>query len=109
MNPIAHPTLAAGRWRQFPLMMQLAHVGSEVSRACSARTTGKHERMQNATERMLELLDGTIADPKNRARLRELCRLREVLCDFFVGNNEWGSTEDAWNRYFLHCAVAAKK
>jgi hypothetical protein len=37
MTAVAHPSLAAGRWRTFSLMEQLAHVGSEVERALNWR------------------------------------------------------------------------
>ena len=108
MNPPMHPELAAGRWHTFPLMLQLAHVGSEVSRACKAKDNNDHERLWFALERMLELLDLTIGDPKNRYRLRELCRAREVLCDCLVGGNTYHSTTPSLDRYFLQFAIAAK-
>jgi len=106
-NPM-HTELAAGRWQSFPLALQLAHVGSEVSRACNAKKMGNDVRMQSALPRMLELFDLTIADPKNRYRLRELCRAREVLCDFLVGNNVYHSTDVSLDRYFLQFAAASK-
>ena len=34
---VQHRDLAAGRWQSFPLMVQLAHVGSEVERALTWR------------------------------------------------------------------------
>lgn len=109
MNPPLHTELAAGRWQSFPLALQLAHVGSEVSRACRAKKMGNDVRMQSALLRMLELLDLTVTDPKNRHRLRELCRAREVLCDFLVGENAYHSTSVSLNRYFLQFAAAAKR
>jgi hypothetical protein len=57
--------------------------------------------------RGLELLDLTIADPRHRRRLKELTRLREVLLDYFVGPNEYGSTDVAWRRYFHAFGMAA--
>lgn len=104
-----HTELAAGRWQSFPLALQLTHVGSEVSRACRAKNTGNDVRMQSAFFRMLELMDLTIADPKNRYRLRELCRTREVLCDFLIGDNAYDSTDVSLDRYFLQFATAAKR
>lgn len=43
---------------------------------------------------MLELLDLTIEDPRWRGtgRLKELLRLREVLCDLFYGDNVYNTT-----------------
>ena len=104
-----HTELAAGRWATFPLALQLAHIGSEVSRACKAKEMGNTTRIDSAVERMLELIDLTIADPKNRHRLRELCRMREVLCDFLVGDNLYHSTGPSFDRYFLQFAAAAKR
>jgi hypothetical protein len=109
MNPQGHTELAAGRWQSFPLSLQLAHVGSEVSRANKAKNAGNDARMEAAVGRMLELLDLTIADPKHRHRLRELCRIREVLCDFFAGDNAYQSTDASLDRYFLQFATAARR
>lgn len=50
-------------------------------------------------DRCLELLDLTIA-PQNGLRRRELLRAREVLCDFFLGDNVYGSTAEDLQRYY---------
>ena len=91
------------------MVLQLAHVGSEVSRACKAKTLGYYPRMQSALFRAIELFDLTIADPKNRHRLREVCRAREVVCDFLVGENRYHSTKESLDRYFLQFAIASKR
>lgn len=108
MPPI-HKDLAGGRWNTFSLVEQLANVGSEVSRALRAKSAGQTDRMTRALERGLELFDLTIADPKNRKRLREVCRAREVVCDFFYGDNEYGSTPESLDRYFLYFARVARR
>lgn len=97
---VHHRELAAGRWRSLSLMEQLANTGSEVERALKWAAKGNAELSALAVDRGLELLDLTIADPKNRGRLKELTRLREVLADYFFGSNEYGSSPDAWHRYF---------
>ena len=52
-------------------------------------------------KRALELLDLTITSRiKAHHSTHELLRLREVLCDYFTGDNEYGSTPDSLNRYF---------
>ena len=106
-SPI-HSSLAEGRWKTFSLAFQLANVGSDVGRALKAKQEGRADRITAPFDRALELLDLTIADPKHRYRLKELCRLREVLCDFFCGDNEYRSNPDAIDRYFLEFAVAAR-
>jgi hypothetical protein len=54
-----------------------------------------------------ELLGLAIADPWYRGRLKELTRLREVLLDYFLGENRFGSTESSWRSYFHAYGLAA--
>ncbi len=79
---IQHRTLAAGRWDLLPFAEQMANVGSEVERTISWRKKGRPDFSERAFERALELLDLTVADRRNRKRLRELLRVREALADF---------------------------
>ena len=60
-----------------------------------------------AFERALELLDLTIEDKKNRLRLKELLRLREVLADYFQFDNIYNSTDKKWQSYFYAFNYAA--
>ena len=79
MKPLIHKGLGDGRWFTFSIYEQLGNVGSEFERAARAFERGDYERFEKAFERMLELLDLTVEDPKWRThhRLRELLRLRE--------------------------------
>jgi hypothetical protein len=54
-------------------------------------------------------MDLTIADPRLRGRRKELCRVREIVCDYFAGENRYGSTPESLDRYFLPYAVAARR
>ncbi len=103
-----HTGLAAGRWQSLPLAEQLGNVGSEVGRALRAKRQGNDQRMWAALVRGLELIDLTLADPANAGRRREICRAREVVCDFIVGNNEYGSTAESLDAYFRRFALAAR-
>ncbi len=94
-----HKNLANGRWQEFSLMEQMANIGSEIERALNWRKKDK-KYSQMAFERALELFDLTMADPKNKTRLMEIARVREVLCDYFLGNNNYSSTEQNWKDYF---------
>lgn len=102
-----HSGLTDTRWQAFSLVEQLANVGSEVERAMSWSRKGQAEYSTNAVYRGLELLAMTIADPRHRGRLKELTRLREVLLDYFLGPNEFGSSDAAWHRYFHAFGTAA--
>ena len=103
-----HKELASGRWNKLNLAEQLANVGSEVERAISWRDKNNPDYSQRAFERSLELLDLTIVDPKNIHRLREIVRVREVLADYFISDNIYGSSDDLWRRYFLAFNYAAR-
>ena len=104
---VQHPSLAAGRWQTFSLVEQLAHVGSEVERALNWLNKNNLEYSRLALDRALELLNLTIADPRHRHRLKEMTRLREALLDFFLGTNEFRSTEKSWRNYFFSFAYAS--
>jgi hypothetical protein len=84
----------------------MANIGSEVERTIKWKNKNK-EYSDKALERALELIDLTLADPKNRIRLREVARMREVLVDYFYYNNIYGSTDELWRKYFYSFNYAA--
>ncbi|MBU2037160.1 hypothetical protein KJ866_03135, partial [Patescibacteria group bacterium] len=87
-----HRELAQGRWQKLSFFEQMANVGSEVARTINWRDKNS-QYSQAAFERALELLDLTIDDDKNKKRLRELLRVREVMADYFQFDNIYGSTD----------------
>jgi len=109
MGQPLHASLAAGRWFEMTLLEQLANIGSEVGRATRAKSQGNEQRLAGALDRALELFDLTLADDRWRDRLREVARAREIVCDFLVGDNEYGSTAESLDRYFLPFATAARR
>lgn len=105
---IQHKNLAGGRWMEMNFAEQMANVGSEVERTIKWKNKGNTEYSRMAFERALELLDITIADEKNRKKLKELMRLREVLADYFAFNNTYQSTDKSWQNYFYAFNFAAR-
>jgi hypothetical protein len=106
---VQHPQLAAGKWLNVPFLEQMANIGSEVGRAITWKNKKNIEYFELAFRRAVELLDLTIQDGKNRCRLKELLRVREALADYFLFNNEYGSTDEKWNKYFYGFNFAARK
>jgi len=96
-----HAALAGGKWQKMSFAEQMSNVGSEVNRAILWREKNNLGYSKKAFERSLELLTLTIADLKNKKRLKELTRLYEILVDDFSYNNEYGSTNKSWQNYFL--------
>jgi hypothetical protein len=103
-----HRELAAGRWKLLSFVEQMANVGSEVERTISWKAKGRPDFSARAFDRAIELLDLTIGHVRNRARLKELLRVREALADCFVFDNSYHSTPESWQRYF-HCFLMAAR
>jgi hypothetical protein len=95
------------RWHNLSLMEQLANVGSEVERALNWKEKSNIEYAALAFERALELIDYTTEGLKDFYRLKELKRLREVLVDYFAGQNIYQSSAGAFRNYFYGFNYAA--
>ncbi|MEP6742754.1 MAG: hypothetical protein ABJB61_09670 [bacterium] len=101
-----HPSLADGRWFTMSLAEQLGNVGSEYERALRWKQRDE-THFQNALDRLLELLDLTISDRRWRNhRLKELVRLREVICEELCGDKRWGEAD--LRNYFLYFGLLAR-
>lgn len=65
--------------------------------------------IKNSTERALELMGLSLDSPRNKNRLKEIARTREILVDFFVGENQFGTSSEFLRKYFLQFTYAARK
>lgn len=103
-----HANLAQGRWYELTLAEQMGNIGSEISRAC-----GWHDRdsqqFHHAIFRALDLIDLTVADKRRLDVLKEILRVREVLCDTVFGPSQYGTSLADMDRYFFQFALAARK
>lgn len=106
---IQHKELAGGRWHKLPFLEQMANIGSEVERALNWKSKDNMIYCQQAFERALELIDLALDDPRNTSRLKELVRVREAMVDYFMGANQFSSTEASWRKYFSGFAYAARR
>lgn len=106
---IQHTDLAAGRWQQLTFFEQMANIASEVERSLNWRSRNNPGYSQRAFERALELIDLTLAGLKRPSCLRELARVREAMVDYFLGKNEYASSDVAWRKYFSPFTYAARR
>lgn len=104
-----HQDLAAGRWKTMSFCEQMANVGSEIERAFNWRKKNNLPYSQKAVERALELLELTIDCIPQKTHLRELTRTREVILDFFMGDNFYNMNISSFKKYFYYFGVAARK
>ena len=114
MTVYQHKTLADGRWNSFSFSQQMANIGSEVSRAIKWKKKGRTDQMEKAVIRCLELIDLTVLSRQKHiaktgrgsdGTIRELMRNREVICDYFFGDNEYDSKDESLMKYFDQFAM----
>ena len=103
-----HKDLASGRWGRLSFLEQMANIGSEVERALNWQIKDNAAYSQKAFERALELIDLTLDSVTVSTRFKELARVREAIADYFVGANQFKSTETSWRKYFLPFAYAVR-
>ncbi|PIP33741.1 hypothetical protein COX69_03100 [Candidatus Falkowbacteria bacterium CG_4_10_14_0_2_um_filter_48_10] len=101
-----HSAQSEGAWNDRSFLFQMANIGSEIFRAL--KWQGKDKGIaERAFFRSLELFDLTAGDHKNRARLKEILRSREAWADFFYFDNDYNTTREQWEKYFLEFNYAA--
>ncbi len=104
-----HKDLVAGRWKTMNFCEQMANVGSEVERAFNWREKNNLPYSQKAVIRALELLELTIENVSKKNYLKELTRTREVILDFFMGENFYNMNISSFKKYFYYFGIVARK
>lgn len=94
-------------WSRLSLVEQMANIGSEVGRTIIWKRK-KPEYARMAFYRALDLFSKTIKDTKNKSRLKEICRAKEMLIDWWLGNRLYRSTDQEWTKYFTQFNYAAR-
>lgn len=100
-EPTLHGGLTHERWERLSLADQLANIGTEVARAARAKNRQDHSRLQQHFDLALELFAFTLDDERWRNQRVEIGRAREIVCDFLAGDNEYESTAESLDAYFL--------
>ena len=101
-----HKDLTREKWFGLDFFSQMANIGAEIGRAINWKERDKNSS-EAALYRGLELLDLTIQVKKNKKKLKELCRLREIIADYFCFDNIYESTAEDLNNYFYLFGYAA--
>lgn len=104
-----HKDLASGRWGEMRFCEQMANIGSEIERAINWLEKKKPEYSEKAFFRGLELLELTIANVSQKKRIGELTRLKEVVLDFFIGDNNYQSSSVSLKKYFYYFNFEARR
>ena len=97
------------RWQTLSFYQQQGNIASELSRAIKFKEQKDDGHMKSSLWRLLELVDLTIDDQKNRPRLRELCRFKEVLSDWYCQTNVYSVNPESLKDYCLNFAMLARK
>ena len=95
------------RWFQLSIYDQLWNIWSEIWRSINNKKTWNLERYNESILRAYELIDMSMADPRWRktAKLKEICRLRETISDYFFWNNEYNTSSEYLEKYFFAISV----
>ncbi len=107
MSNIQHIKQAQGDWQKKSFLEQMANIGSEVYRAIDWKEKNK-EYSDIAFIRSLELFDLTKKSKLTPSQYRELTRIREIWVDYFKYDNQYKSTKESINSYFMYLTVAYK-
>ncbi len=103
-----HVDLQNDRWYRLSLVEQMANIGSEIERAIKWKNKGNSEYGTMANIRALELFDLTLNDKRHGEGMKEIARARELWLDYFVGDNQYGQTEEEWKKYFHAFTFASR-
>lgn len=96
------------RWWTLPLVQQLGNIGSEVGRA--AKWQGKDEEsFWGAVTRAVELFDLTQSDKRWYKRRNEINRAKEFFADAVLGGQEYKTSLQDLERYFMQFALVAMR
>lgn len=96
------------RWHKLSLAQQMGNIGSEAQRAFSLQKGGEEKQKEKSIDRFLELIDLSLADKRWQKRCLEICRVREILCDYFFAKNSFGNSFENLINYFNAFALTIK-
>ena len=79
-----HQTLTEEKWGTFPFYKQLIMIGNELNRAKNWIENNDVKKVKTCYERAFELFYLTIACLKDKRKLKELLRAKEMLGALYI-------------------------
>jgi hypothetical protein len=105
-----HASLTAERWSRFSLDQQVLMIANEMHRATALQGAGDRASLERAYERVLRLVDLTVAVQPRLTLRRELLRWRDLVAALFVGSDEAPADHrDAFRALLLLRPAASKQ
>ena len=87
-------------WFAMPVSLQISNIGSEVARAIRYKNKGDQQKAANFCNKAIEFLKIIEEDPKNKRRKAEFDFCIEELTDYFLGSNEYQTTDKMLSSYY---------
>lgn len=104
-----HATLSAERWARFGLDQQILMIANDMSRASSLLGPETRPSLRRSYERVLRLVDLTVATQRRRGLRRELLRWRDLVAALYVAPEPAAKDHAAAFRCLLQLTPAAAK
>jgi hypothetical protein len=79
-----HASLSPERWSAFSRGQQILMIGNEMNRASRLLRLGDHKSLLLAYERVLRLVDLTVAVNTGYGLRRELLRWRDLIAEMYI-------------------------
>ena len=92
-------SITKNTWFKMSVTMQISNIGSEVARAIRYKNEGNEKSKINFCNKAIELLTLSMSDPKNAKVAHEFEYCIEELKDYFLGSNEYNTTDEMLQNY----------
>ena len=79
-----HAMLSPERWARFSFSQQILMIGNEMNRAMKLNPTCDRDLLLGCYERVLRLVDLTVAVASRPTRRRELLRWRDLIAGMYI-------------------------
>lgn len=97
------------KWLKLSPTQQLGNIGSEIARANYWETHNDPANRERALERSLELLELTLDDQRWKSGLKEIARLREVICAWLYHQTFFDISLKELEDYCISFAIRLEK